>query len=413
MKKAIIALAVLSTFASSMASAEDVLLSGFGGERGFGNLIMEPNDDESSSRLTLPFQLNFFGNAYSSYWVNNNGNVSFSGPLRAFTPKLFPISDAAMIAPFWADVDTRDQTTNLPVPFMNNVYLATPDTKTVVVTWDSVGYFDRHNDKQNTFQLVLKDQSSAGKAGDFDMEFRYSKLEWTTGDYSGGVNGLGGNAAVAGWNAGAELNSFSLIGSGTPNVLGLVNSSNVGTDGVWRFQVRSQELPGSVPYNPILPDNIDDGSAGWVFENIEVGAGVPVWIDPVVATGYDYLVNSGPLLTGVTLLPGVGDGLYDVWLWQDGEWQLFSANAAGGEHIEFGESVDRFRVTGIEVAAAVNPNSPVAFSTGLWFEADGLASVTQTAITVDVSPVPEPATYAMLGLGLAAIGAASRRRRSA
>jgi hypothetical protein len=282
MKKSLIALAVFAAFTSGTAAA-DSLLSGFGGDRGFGTRIMEPNDDGSSSQLALPFQINFFGNAYNNYWVNNNGNISFSGPLSEFTPSLFPISQAAMIAPYWADVDTRNQVDNLPVPFTNNVYLANPDSNTVVVTWDTVGYYNEHNDKQNTFQLVLKNQSAtSGRAGDFDMEFRYGQLQWTTGDASSGSNGLGGQPAVAGWNAGTVTNSYSLIGSGTPNVVGLVHDSNVGTDGVWRFQVRSEELPGSAPYNPILPGNVDDGSAGWVFENIPVGTGTPVWIDPVL-----------------------------------------------------------------------------------------------------------------------------------
>ncbi|MBB3224242.1 nidogen-like domain-containing protein [Pseudoduganella umbonata] len=411
MKKNLIALAVFAAFASGSAGA-DTLLSGFGGDRDFGTRIMQPNDDGSSSALTLPFQINFFGNAYSNYWVNNNGNISFDGPLSRFTPSLFPISDAAMIAPFWADVDTRNQTDNLPVPFMNNVYLANPDSRTVVVTWDTVGYYNQHNDKQNTFQLVLKDQSAtSGRSGDFDMEFRYGQLQWTTGDASSGSGGVGGQPAVAGWNAGAVTNSYSLIGSGTQNITGLVHDSNVGTDGVWRFQVRSEELPGSAPYNPILPGNVDDGTAGWVFENIPVGTGTPIWIDPVVATGYDYAVSSGPRVNGVTLLPGVGDGQYDIWLWQDGEWQLFAANAAGGEHIEFGQSVDRFRVTGIETSAEVNPLSPVAFSTGLWFDGVGNATVTQTALTVEISPVPEPATYGMLGAGMAVLAMAARRRR--
>ena len=411
MKRTFLALSLLAAFASTTANA-DPLLSGFGGDRDFGTLVMAPNDDGSSGQLTLPFRINFFGNAYSNYWVNNNGNISFTGALSTYSPALFPISSAAMIAPFWADVDTRNQTDNLPIPFTNNVYMATPDSKTLVVTWDTVGYYSQHNDKQNTFQLVLKDQSaSTGHSGDFDMEFRYGQLQWTTGDASGGAGGVGGKAAVAGWNAGAATNSYSLIGSGTQNVTGLVDTSNVGTDGVWRFMVRSDEVPGSAPYNPVLPGNIDDGSAGWVFENMPVGTGTPIWIDPIVATGYDYLISNGPLVNGVTLLPGVGDGRYDIWLKEGGEWKLFASDVAGGEHFEFGKSVDEFRITGIETDAAINPNSPIAFSTGLWFDAVGNATVTQTALTVDVLPVPEPATYGMLLAGLGMIGFAARRRR--
>jgi hypothetical protein len=40
--------------------------------------------------------------------VNNNGNVTFNGPLGGFTPAAFPASSHPMIAPFWGDVDTRN-----------------------------------------------------------------------------------------------------------------------------------------------------------------------------------------------------------------------------------------------------------------------------------------------------------------
>jgi hypothetical protein len=67
------------------------------------------NDDGSSSAaIGLGFDLRFFGASYSQVWVNNNGNVTFDGPLSVYTPT--PISSAGvrMIAPFWADVDTRN-----------------------------------------------------------------------------------------------------------------------------------------------------------------------------------------------------------------------------------------------------------------------------------------------------------------
>ena len=40
--------------------------------------------------------------------VNTNGVVSFLSPVSTYTPNPFPIAnDARMIAPFWADIDTR------------------------------------------------------------------------------------------------------------------------------------------------------------------------------------------------------------------------------------------------------------------------------------------------------------------
>ena len=49
------------------------------------------NDDSSTGRITLPFELGFFGETYTSLFVNNNGNVTFDAPLFDYTP--YPLSD--------------------------------------------------------------------------------------------------------------------------------------------------------------------------------------------------------------------------------------------------------------------------------------------------------------------------------
>ena len=71
------------------------------------------NDDGSSPEVSLPFTVNYFGTSYSSAWVNNNGNLTLTGPLSTFSP--FPLLDTntPIIAPFFADVDT---TGTSPVP---------------------------------------------------------------------------------------------------------------------------------------------------------------------------------------------------------------------------------------------------------------------------------------------------------
>lgn len=411
--KKLLAAAVMAAMANlaSAAAASGPLLTGLGGDSGFGQLIMAPNDDGSSFLQTLPFSLNFFGNSYNNYFVNNNGNISFGSALSQFTPQVFPIANVPMIAPYWGDVDTRNQS-GLANPFQNNVYLHATNNS-VVVTWDTVGYFSEHNDKQNTFQLVLTDRSQqTSRAGDFDMEFRYGRLEWTTGDASGGSAGLGGYAAVAGWNAGAAVNSFALAGSGSQNVLQLVNGSNTGQTGVYRFEVRSDALAGSTPYNPILPTNPTSGDGAWEFVNVPVSATNPVWFDPEVAVGYEYKVNgNGPLISSVILPQGVGDGRYDIYVWDGGAWTLLQGNVLGGQTFTFDTAVDRFKVLGIEETAGLNPASPIAFSTGLVFTQDGAVNLSQHAISV--TAVPEPSTYAMLGAGLAMLGMVARRRKKA
>jgi len=89
------------------------LLSGFGGDAGFGELAMLANDDDSSNALNLPFGINFFGQEFNRFFINNNGNISFLSDLSTFTPEAFPVATQPMIAPYWADVDTRVGQTHL------------------------------------------------------------------------------------------------------------------------------------------------------------------------------------------------------------------------------------------------------------------------------------------------------------
>jgi len=44
------------------------------------------NDDGYSDQVSLPFSINFYGTTYDHLWVNNNGNVTFNGPLSTYTP---------------------------------------------------------------------------------------------------------------------------------------------------------------------------------------------------------------------------------------------------------------------------------------------------------------------------------------
>ena len=69
--------------------------------------------------------------------------------------------------------------------------------------------------------------------------FRYGKLLWTTGSHqtSGGVDGLGGNEALAGVNAGDTITSITVPGSQTPSIINVTQTSNVENPGVWIFQV--------------------------------------------------------------------------------------------------------------------------------------------------------------------------------
>jgi len=354
-----------------------VILNGFGGPAGFGELSQGPNDDQSSSRLNLPFNIDFFGGDFSTFFVNNNGNLTFVNPLGQFTPSPFPITNQPMIAPYWGDVDTRGT---------GAVYVASPNQSTAVVTWDRVGYYNSRTNLLNTFQVVLRDRPDTGLDGNFDIEFRYGQLQWTTGDASGGSGGLGGTPAQAGFDAGDGINFFTLPGSRTSEVLNLANTSNVSLDtpGLWSFAIRNGETPGSNPENPLLPVIIEDG---FQFDFNITEPDRPFFIDPDVLWSDSSGGNCTDFVSSGTTL-------------------------TGGTTFNFASPLRCFSVRGIETSAGLDPTNPLAFVTGLTFESAGLVSMRQIPITVFVTTqVPEPTTSAFIYAGLMGLGLLARKAK--
>lgn len=222
--------------ASGTANAQGQLITNLGGPAGFGTGVLEYNDDGSSGEIDLtpafPNGLEFFGQRFRSMFVNNNGSVTFGGPTGRYTPARFPVSGNRMIAPFWADVDTRAAGR----PQRNGVYWDVRPGQ-VVVTWHNVGFYPSNNSRENTFQLVIISNELLDQDELWRVQFRYSRCEWTTGDASGGRNGLGGWPAQAGFDAGDGRRYEILPGSGTNAVLNLCRTSNVGVPGIWEFDI--------------------------------------------------------------------------------------------------------------------------------------------------------------------------------
>lgn len=213
------------------------------------------NDDGSTGAVSLGIDtsggINLFGTTSTTVFVNNNGNVTFQSALSQFTPNgLAAGIGQPIIAPFFADVDTR--VGNL-VTYGNATYNG---RSAFVVDWPNVGYFFEHTDKLNSFQLILTDRSDTG-AGNFDIEFNYDQIQWETGDASNGSGGLGGTSAVAGYSNGLSGGSnvfFQLAGSlvngalidGGPDSL-VTHDLNSSTLGRYDFQVRNGEVISGVP----------------------------------------------------------------------------------------------------------------------------------------------------------------------
>jgi hypothetical protein len=102
-------------------------------------------------------------------------------------------------------------------------YTSFEPTYLIVATWDKVGYHKKQNDSLNTFQCVV--------ATDGEMTFAiflYNKLDWSQGQNT--------SVARVGF-YGTERDPWEMPCSGTQNITSLVNSSNIGENGIWLFRI--------------------------------------------------------------------------------------------------------------------------------------------------------------------------------
>lgn len=209
------------------------------------------NDDGSTGPVNLGFTANINGTNYTQVYVNNNGNITFDYPLYTYTPSA--ISTGAfgpIIAPFFADVDTRAPGSN-PVTYGS----ATLDGFNVFgVNYIHVGVFGNQS-IFNDFQVILTDRSDTG-AGNFDIQFNYDTILWEAGTASGAPSGglcnntPGCVSALVGYWISPSSNvtlpgslvSGALVNGG-PNAL-ISNSLNSNTLGQYNFQVRGGQVVG-------------------------------------------------------------------------------------------------------------------------------------------------------------------------
>lgn len=108
--------------------------------------------------------------------MNNNGILSFDEAISQFTPQSFPLGDGRMIiAPYWADVDTRGTgrvwyretfeasllaraKNEIRAAFINQIFFE--PTTLFIATWDHVGYYSGKTDLVCHYLLTTIKQSS-------------------------------------------------------------------------------------------------------------------------------------------------------------------------------------------------------------------------------------------------------------
>lgn len=118
----------------------------------------------------------------------------------------------------------------------------------------------------------------------------------------------------------------------------------------------------------------------------------PMYIDPVVAVGYNYFVDSGPRAISVKLPKGIGDNKYDLWLYEADKDEFVDSgiDITGGELYLFKEALREFSIRGIEIDANLDPENQEAFPTGITFEYKGKVKMRMISVSVDTDNPKAP-----------------------
>ncbi|XP_030839937.1 uncharacterized protein LOC583108 isoform X2 [Strongylocentrotus purpuratus] len=216
-----------------------------------GDEFLPANDDGYTDELPISVGFPFFDHIQTGLFVNNNGIISFSAAVSQFNSDSFPVANGKpIIAPFWADVDTRNGGTLsyrqvLRSAENDRIFLEADEiirasfvdmrdflsSWIFIATWDSVAHFSSSGELRNSFQAVMV------------TDGRYSFVIFNYGDINWAASG-GGTPAQVGFNDGDGVNFYSVPGSRTAAVIDIATTSNIGVSGRWVFRTDDSNIEG-------------------------------------------------------------------------------------------------------------------------------------------------------------------------
>ncbi|WP_306641286.1 gliding motility-associated C-terminal domain-containing protein [Sanyastnella coralliicola] len=177
--------------------------------------------------LALPgWSHDHYGENFNAVYINSKGSVSFGAGIIDWTPEEFPDATYDQIAGFWADIDIR-ATGEI-------WYKITEDA--VYVNFIDVGYYNNHDDKTNTFQIIFTPEDSPVLPEGTNVQLCYLNMGWAHGDVGGSGGCQGPTPATNGADKSATTGpniQYGRFGSCSDTYNGPYGDDNDEIDGVY------------------------------------------------------------------------------------------------------------------------------------------------------------------------------------
>lgn len=256
--------------------------------------------DDCSSAVSLtsvfPSGIDLGGENYTQLHIGSNGYITFGHGNSGYSPQgITAYTLGPIVAPQYDDLD--------PSKGGDVYYDQNAGAGHLVVTWKNVRPYSSPVDGSgtNSFQVVLRTAPDRAPT-DFDIEIRYVDLQWARS---------GNNSAwpTAGWSAGDQATYAVLPGSGQSNFRDVQTGSNVGSAGVYQWEVTG----GVVQSTPTV--NGTDPASGITGTTAESGGAVSSDGGlPVTTRGVAYHTQSNPDIGNATASSGSGTGAFTATL---------------------------------------------------------------------------------------------------
>ena len=282
------------------------LINTLGGPAGFGENILDRNDDGYTSAIDItsvfgPQGLKFGDNYYTEMYINNNGSITFGSGYYGYTPNALSegINGLPAIALFWTDIDTRyGVVTPSPDGTSTGSNLVYWDIDTVsgkiTITWDDTGLYSEGDTPALAGQIILTNAGS----GNMEIEFRYEYA----GLYDDYEAAAGWNIGVAGGVAGVDYYEI----PGSPGDLSDLDTrvGNSQEEGIWNFLLQDGVI---VVGQTVNGTSLSETLTGTIKDDVINGLGGN---DTLYGLGGDDILDGG---TGSDVMHGgAGDDTYYV-----------------------------------------------------------------------------------------------------